>query len=363
MSAAAAEASKANFKLVNVRTETELSLFYRVLRKLIRPLRPRLVRPGKPVAGGGSRLGTYPRMKNDFIIRERLHEASGLWLYDFEPLAPPNIKVKPPSTIYYFAGGGFQGPPARAHWRFLGRLAGRLMLDHHVVLVGCPLAPHSPAADALPALRRLVAAELAAAAHRHAAVTLMGDSSGGNLALSLAWWWAAEVAAPSGDRALCRVLERVVLVSPAVDLRPHTAAGPDAVAAADRLDPLLGAAHARAVADAWVAAPPVADPVHPRGASSLDDPYISPVNHSPEAFRLLADLGIEVHGVYGTCDVLAPDIDIFRNKCEENGVKGTWLVWVGQMHCFVLAGTYGLREGKKAFEWLVKMLSGDDDFT
>jgi acetyl esterase/lipase len=350
---AASQASEKN-KIVKVRRETDLSLLYRVLRVVVRPLRPRLVKPGKPAGAGSPRLFQYPRFKRDFFIKEQKHEASGLWLYNYEPLSGPNIKVKPPSTIYYFAGGGFQSPPARAHWRFLGRLAERLMLDHHITVVSYGLAPNTPAAAALPQLRTFVAAAVAEAAARHTTVTLMGDSAGGNVALGLAFWWAAEVAAASEDRALRAALERVVVLSPPVDLR---CANPAMAGPLDRRDPLLGAAFAKTVADAWVAAPPTDAEL----ISSPDDPYISPVNHSPETFRLLAELGIEVHGVYGTCDVLAPDIEIFQRKCKENGVRGAWLVWEGQMHCFVLAGSYGMREGRKATDWLVKLLKGGDD--
>ncbi|ETS84609.1 hypothetical protein PFICI_02634 [Pestalotiopsis fici W106-1] len=343
-------------KPVTVQTETELSLLYRILRTVIKPLRPRLVKPSKKTQPAGSpRLLSRPRSKRKFNIRERRHPDSGIWLYDYEPQAPPNIKIKAPSTIYYFAGGGFQSPPSREHWTFLGELAAGLTLDHHVTLVSYPLAPASPASESLPALQKLMAPVFAEAAKKGDKITLMGDSAGGNVAASLAFWWAEHVASRSGDYRLKATLQNLVVVSPAVDLRNTN---PAMHGDLDRLDPLLGAAYTGAVAEAWLAAPPE----HPHLDSVAEDPNVSPLLHEPAAFQRLADLGVRVHGVYGTNDVLAPDTELFRHKCEENGVRGRWLVWVGQMHCFPLAGAYGMREGKKAIDWLVQVLKSDDDY-
>ncbi|KAF3019272.1 hypothetical protein E8E14_006392 [Neopestalotiopsis sp. 37M] len=340
-------------KHVAVQTETDLSLLYRVLRTVIKPFRPRLVKPSKKSHPDGSpRLLNRPRSKRKFNIRERRHPDSGIWLYDYEPQAPPNIKIKAPSTIYYFAGGGFQSTPSREHWTFLGELAAGLTLDHHVTLVSYPLAPMSPASQSLPALRKLMAPIFAEAAKHGDKITLMGDSAGGNVAASLALWWADHVAS-RGDYRLKATLQNLVVVSPAVDLRNSNPAMKDV----DRLDPLLGEAYTGAVAQAWLAAPDE----HPHLDSSAEDPNLSPLLHEPATFKKLADMGVYVHGVYGTNDVLAPDAELFRQKCEANGVKGRWLVWVGQMHCFPLAGAYGMREGKKAIEWLIEVLKYDDD--
>ncbi|KAK9418839.1 putative Alpha/Beta hydrolase protein [Seiridium unicorne] len=341
----------ATTKSITVQTETDLSLLYRILRTVIKPLRPRLVKPGKRKPAGSPRLDTYPRTKGSFTISERQHDGSRVWLYDFEPESPPTIKIKPPSTIYYFAGGGFQSPPSGEHWSYLSKLAGALTLEHHITLVSYPLAPASPASESLPVLRRLFTSIFAEAAKKGDKITLMGDSAGGNIAASIGFWWAKEIES-SNNWKLNSVLQSVVLVSPAMDLRNSNPAMKDV----DRLDPLLGAAYTGSVARAWVAAPPDS----PHLTSSPEDPDISPLLHEPSSFRLLAEMGISVHCVYGTHDVLAPDVELFKQRCEEFGVKGRWLVWIGQMHCFVLAGAYGMSEGKKAIEWLVEVLKSDD---
>jgi hypothetical protein len=45
-----------------------------------------------------------------------------------------------------------------------------------------------------------------------------------------------------------------------------------------------------------------------------------------------------------------------RGKLEEFGVKGEWLVWEKQMHCFPLAWTYGLSEAKHGKDWILDLL-------
>ncbi|KAI1843609.1 hypothetical protein JX266_010242 [Neoarthrinium moseri] len=334
-------------KTTRVQTETELSLLYRILRSVIKPLRPRLVKPGKPQPPGSTRLLSYPREKNGITIRERRHGSSGVWLYDFETVSSPNIKIKTPSTIYYFAGGAFQSPPSSQHWSFISKLANNLVLEHHFTLVSYPLAPNSPASESLPTLRKLLRSLLTDASKKGDKVILMGDSSGGNVALSLGFWWAGEIAR-SGNYKLRSTLESLIVISPAVDLRNCN----PSISEIDSRDPLLGLKYTSAVAEAWAAAPPTDS----SRTSSTEDPHLSPLLHSASSFQQLAELGIAIHGLYGTSDVLAPDAELFRCKCEEHGVKGKWLVWVDQMHCFVLAGVYGMKEGRTGIEWITKLL-------
>lgn len=442
-------------KHVVIQREIDTSLLYKVVRTVAKPLRPRLVKArGAPLPAGSPRLTGHPAKRHGCRILERRDDGTGVWLYDVvaettadetEETAssssghgvPAPAPLPPRTRVLYFAGGGFQRPPSGAHWGFVARLARGLgARDAAVTLVSAPLAPASPAAAALPVLRRLVAAQLREAVRQGQRVVLMGDSSGGNLALSLGFWWAEHITAPAGTATaggrpgsssgggggggngsggapwsprraksapaprlsvietgkpwdgedestrLRAALRDIVVISPAADLRhtnPH-------VARVDPLDPLLGAAYAKEVAAAWLAAPP---PPPSKTTTSdendnnddedddngnrrkfeddmdggsgdggrlfaADHPKVSPVLHRPEAYRLLASLGVGLHGVYGTHDVLAPDVDLLRDRCERHGVKGRWLVWEKQMHCFPLAAAYGLREGRDALDWLVR---------
>lgn len=206
---------------------------------------------------------------------------------------------------------------------------------YRVTLVSYPLAPASPAAEALPLLLHVVEQVMREAEAEGGSVTLVGDSAGGNVALALALMVCARGEAAQADRA--GVLRNVLVVSPPTDLRN---ANPD-IDDADRHDPILSKGLIEQVAKAWA------------GDWSRDRWELSP---------LLADLGVlkraevAVHGILGTWDVLAPDAIKFRELCQRSGLRGEWLEWEGQMHCFPLAGVYGLREGVKGMDWIVDVL-------
>jgi hypothetical protein len=52
-------------------------------------------------------------------------------------------------------------------------------------------------------------------------------------------------------------------------------------------------------------------------------------------------------------DVPALVIVIFRKKLAECGVKGDWLKWETQMHCFPLTFPYHIREAIDAIAWII----------
>ncbi|KAK7956381.1 esterase lipase protein [Apiospora aurea] len=373
---AAAGQTTPKSQLVTVQRETDLSLLYRVLRTVIKPLRPRLVKPGKPEPAGSPRLANHPKRKNGCKIVERCHDRTDTWLYDFVPETSSSFVRKqgpgPLHNVYYFAGGGFQSPPSGQHWSFVGKIASSLAGTHRFTIVSYPLAPNSPASESLPVLRQLLTRLVSESATAGKKVVLMGDSAGGNVALSLAFWWAThlsktidaysrktsfglgpiETGKPLDLEAdvtrLRSVLESVVVISPASDLRNSNSQ----MAALDPHDPLLGSEYTGAVAEAWTASPPGELDT----GINADDPQVSPALNSGVAYRALALQKIHVYGVYGTHDVLAPDTDVLRENCEKHGVKGSWMIWEGQMHCFPLAGIYGMEEGVKGMGWLIRML-------
>ncbi len=70
----------------------------------------------------------------------------------------------------------------------------------------------------------------------------------------------------------------------------------------------------------------------------------------------LARKGVQVHGVFGRYDILSPDAVLFRDKCEQAGVRGEWLDWEKQMHVFPLAYPYMLPESVAAKKWVMDVL-------
>ena len=158
----------------------------------------------------------------------------------------------------------------------------------------------------------------------------MGDSAGGNVVLSLAFWWSAKTS-------IKWPLANAFVISPATDLRNDN---PDIVEA-DKHDPVLSVGLTTDVAKKWA------------GSLPRDSPEVSP---NLADFDALHQSKIKVHGVVGTHDVLAPDAIRFRELCVKHNVQGEWLQWEGQMHCFPLASVYGLSEGKIGRDWIIDVL-------
>ncbi|KAI0376993.1 Alpha/Beta hydrolase protein [Hypomontagnella monticulosa] len=342
---------------ITITRRSDLSILYRILRFVIRPLRPHLVAPRRQFPAGSPRLPNYPRKIHGVVITEReatippyLPRGSNidtptatesLWVYDFHFTRVTQNRNQPKYDIFYFPGGGFQTPASREHFKFCARLASSISRSR-VTLVSYPLAPHSPAAQTLPLLRRWLLKALRDATTDGTNVILLGDSSGANIALSLGLWCADQLAILGPETADHRDLGRlksVLAISPPTDLRNIN----PAAALVDPQDPVLGKRTADAAAKAWAA------------GGDARDPYLS-LN--------LANLGnvracgMRIHGVLGTADVLAPDALEFLEKCRKESIQGNWLVWEGQMHCFPLAACYGLREGKEARDWIVDALIG-----
>lgn len=399
---------------IQLTTRDDLSLAYRVLRAfLLRPLRPHLVRPGKPFPAGSPRLSA-PKKRNCEVEES---QCENVWQYTLRP--QPRVRnvgrdgkhsrgaqqqKRKKHRVYYFWGGGFQSGPSGEHWRFLAQLAQDLAgesrasttppaddtgnalspelgREFEFTLASYPLAPASPAVESLEILRKWLRRVLDDAGRQGDRVTLMGDSSGGNLALSLGFWAVENYPQPQersseppnqdgghvedetrGKSHPSFPLTSLLCISPAVDLRNTN---PD-IPKHHALDPILTEELTSRVAQAWTAkiesSKSTAPSPHPSAPISTSDPAVSPLLNSDAAFRALRDRGVAIHGVVGTHDVLAPDALELMRKCERLEVPGRWLVWKGQMHCFPLAGggeNIGIREGREGRAFIGDILRHD----
>ncbi|KAF7513367.1 hypothetical protein GJ744_009788 [Endocarpon pusillum] len=322
------------------------------LQTLIKPFRPHLVQPGKPLPAGSQKLEVPKSIQSDHQVKEYCIE--NVWIYDIslkyaaEESAPTTNNRRDPKhhRLLYFAGGAFQSPPSNDHWKFLSKLVKELHPTYAVTVVSYPLAPNSPAPSSLPVLERLLRAILQQAAQDSVPITLAGDSSGGNIAISVALKAVSSInnhlegaqsqtLSPMRERETA--LRNVLLISPSLDMR---CTNPQ-ISEVDKHDPVLSASYIEDVAKTWSANLP------------RDDPAVSPLL---AGLMPLKRAGVKVHGVYGTSDVLAPDADLFREKLGSEGVEGEWLVWEKQMHCFPLAWHYGLEESVRGVEWVVDVL-------
>ncbi|THV65149.1 alpha/beta-hydrolase [Aureobasidium pullulans] len=311
-----------------------------LLQTIIKPFRPRLIKPNKELPPESPKLDIHRTAKKRCNVIER--QVEGIWLYEMTPntasLSSKSTEIERKRHIYYFAGGGWQMPPSPEHWKLCAELCHRLA-NTTVTIVSYPLAPNSPAKDSIPALERLYPYLFPTSEADKASTEIVfaGDSAGGNVVLGLMVKVLAST--PSAP-----VPQKLVLVSPAVDLRPQPVASSPFekdLVAADKLDPLLGIPFTNGTAENWS-----------RGADA-EAPYISPVLADVGVFE---ERGIAIYGVTAGADVLAPPAKHFADRCREAGVDGKWLHWEGLMHCFVLAWCYGIKEGKEGLEWLIGVM-------
>ncbi|PNS16531.1 Hormone-sensitive lipase [Sphaceloma murrayae] len=316
-----------------IETRSSQSVFSYILQSAIRPFKPHLVTSDKICPTGSPKLTPHRCTKRLRTVVER--KIDDIWTYDLshsdEASAAQTETDSPKLHIYYFAGGGWQGPPSSQHWRFCTALA--LSLRGCVVtVVSPPLAPKSPASVTMPILSRLYNLILEQSRANKDLVVLAGDSSGGNLVLCLA------LRALTQDPGLVRP-RALLVISPAVDLRPMKVQGE--LRAIAKKDPVLTVSSHNAEAKTW---------------ACEEDPaeyWISPATADS---KLLSEAGIHVIGVTGGWDILSPDAIKFREAARQHGLRGAWLHWEKQMHCFPLAFMYRLPEAVQAKDWIVEQL-------
>jgi acetyl esterase/lipase len=202
--------------------------------------------------------------------------------------------------VLYLHGGGWVLSITDFHWRFVERLVHDL--DCSVVVPRYPLAPEHGARDAFAVLLPLYASLVADPGQPP--LTVMGDSTGGNLALSLAMQ-ARHEALPQPAR--------LVLISPSMDA---TFTDP-AIPALDRIDPILSARGARELARLYAKDLDLRDPVV--------SPLFGPLDH-------LAPIAVFT----GTREIPNADAHRLRRKASESGIPLSWHEYPGMLHTWPL---------------------------
>ncbi|PSN75377.1 alpha/beta-hydrolase [Corynespora cassiicola Philippines] len=324
---------------IRITHRSERSLYTQLIHLICRPLRNILGRPKEQHPEGSIKLKPHKIILRTCTVSER--NVCGIYIYDIFPRRTPKDEAK--KRIYYFCGGGWQSPPSSQHWQLCAKLA-RQMPDTAISMVSYPLAPNNAAPQSIPKLMELYRALMQAADEAGDKVILSGDSSGGNLVLCLvleALRQDAENAENAGVVSLkpghVPHPAAVMAICPSTDL---TRSNPD-IEKLKKVDPILTPDFIKSTAKAW------------QGDWDPTDRRLSPVNAD---FSLLANSDIKVHGVTGGYDILGPDGIIFRDKCAKAGVRGEWLHWEKQMHCFILTWPYGVPEGRQGTGWIIDIL-------
>jgi acetyl esterase/lipase len=316
---------------IRLTTHHDRSVLTHAVQTIVRCFRSQLSK-GAPTHEDGS-IRLSPPASKLAPCTSAHRTVAGIHIYDVVPPSPP--KAAPKKRIYYFVGGSWQRIPSPHHWKMCATLAQRLP-NAIVSVISPPLAPNDPAATSFPACLALYRELMADATAAGETVTFGGDSSGANMALCLVLEALREDTAAGTARPHPT---SILAICPSTDL---TRSNPDIERIAPN-DPLLTPTMIRDTARAWCA-----------GTVDAAHPTVSPMNAD---VALLAAQGVRVHGVTAGYDVLSPDGVRFRERCAELGVRGEWLHWEKQMHCFVLTAPYGLREAKQGIDWVVDVLA------
>lgn len=199
--------------------------------------------------------------------------------------------------VLYLHGGGFVMSITEPHWDFIGKMAD--LLDATVTVPNYPLAPEHGMDVTLAALVPLYASLV-----RKHPVTVMGDSSGANLALVLAMTGRDEGFPPPAQ---------IVLMSPGVDFSFSN----PAQLAIDKVDPILSLRGLRGLG-----------PIH-AGRYDIRDPTISPLFGN---LRGLPPVAIFT----GTRDLLNPDAHALRTALTAAGNAAAFFEYPDMMHVWPL---------------------------
>jgi acetyl esterase/lipase len=321
---------------IQLTTRHDRSVLMFLLHMLLRPFNNHVGRSGHARPRGSKELKPSPVGTKRSNVSHRT--VCDIHVYDIIAKDPHTSDTK--KRIYYFCGGGWQTPPSSQHWGMCSRMA-QVVPGATVSLVSYPLAPKNPASEAFPWLMRFYREVMKTAEELNEKVVFAGDSSGGNIVLSLIL-----EALREDDQITNLEVKRaphpvaIFAICPSTDL---TRDNPDIEKTA-KYDPILTPKFIKSTARAWC------------GDMDPTDPRVSPINAD---ISLLAKYGVHVHGITAGHDILSPDGILLRNKLQENGVTGQWLHWEKQMHCFPLTYPYGLREAGQAIDWIGDILKAE----
>ena len=222
--------------------------------------------------------------------------------------------ANPGGGVVFVHGGGWVNEIALQHWQLAAQIAAEGLTS--VALPIYPLVPFGTADQVVRTIADLVRTCTA----RYGSTCLVGDSAGGQIALSAALLL----------REHSHTVTRTVLISPALDL---SLSNPEI----DRVqpsDPWLGRDGTRVFIEHW------------RGSLAISDPLVSP---------LAADLdGLGPLTVFcGTRDILNPDTRLLIGKAIAAGVDVDYYEERGLVHVYPLTPT---PEGRTARALLIERL-------
>ncbi|MGD6802011.1 alpha/beta hydrolase fold domain-containing protein [Rossellomorea aquimaris] len=204
-------------------------------------------------------------------------------------------------VILYIHGGAWVNQPVSFHWKFMDKMA--QSLNAKIIAPIYPKVPHFNYSHTYPKLLEIYQDQLSSVENSQQ-LTIMGDSSGGNIALGLAQLLKEHDIPQPKD---------IILLSACVDMcldNPQ-------IADYERKDPMLSAGGMEVITKKWAA------------DKNLQDPLISPI------YGDLKGLAKISHFI-GTHEGLYPDALKLAEKLTSEGIEHNTYVYPKMNHVFVV---------------------------
>ncbi len=225
---------------------------------------------------------------------------------------------KSDTAVFYFHGGAFINDAIEEHWNLIDKIAKETELP---VIV--PLYPKLPTYNSEYTYSKMIEfySHTIKQQSQLKHVVFIGDSSGGNMALSLAKQLREyEILQP----------EKLILIAPWLDVSMQT----EGISEIAEYDPMLGLYGIKKLGEMWA------------GSKELTDSTVSPIYGSNN------NLG-EITIFASTRDMLYPDIKKYSEILTNEGIVHTLIEEKGLNHPYVLFPT---PEAKKAQEHIINLL-------
>lgn len=291
------------------------SLQMRVVSAVLRLTRKR----GMATAEGGRRRVAAPKGPSGPPAKLRARHDVGtrrIGGFDCHTVTPRGSRTA--RAALYLHGGAYISEISPQHWTLISRMADAGV---RVEVPSYGLAPQHTYRDAYPFLTEVYRQLLAGA--EAPAVSVVGDSAGGGLALGL-----TQILADAG----LPQPGRLVLIAPWLDL---TLSHPD-LPAVEARDPWLSTAALHEAAKSWA------------GGDDPTDPRLSPLNG--------ALVGLPPTDLYvGTRDICLPDALLLRDRAAAAGATLRLVVCEGAVHVYPLIPA---PEGRAAAREIVAAVAG-----
>lgn len=222
-------------------------------------------------------------------------------------------------VILYIHGGAYIKQPLSLHFKAVNEIANKI--DAKVVFPIYPKLPDNTYYSALSLISSLYCDLLTKTDSKN--ITIMGDSAGGGLSLSLALYLADHgVAQPAN----------IILLSPWLDIKTNN----PKIGLLEHKDPMLSAWGLNKLGKLWA-----------KDEHNMNNPYVSPLFGTD--FARLGKISIFV----GTHELFLPDCQLLHEKLKHQNIEHNFVVGPKMNHVYPV---YPIPEAKKAREQIVKFI-------